>query len=94
MADRVVDLPEAKRNIRRLLTTENLIKYKFLNPDTEPETMKQTARARQAAPKEARQAPPKRAREAVPTGARVPKSPKASKAREQAKGKRHRDDST
>lgn len=93
-ADKVVDLPEARRNIRRLLTTENLVKYKFFNPGTESDPMKQTARARQAAPKEARQAPPKRGREAVPTGARVPKSPKASKAREQAKGKRHRDDST
>ena len=77
-ADKVVNLPEAKRNIKRLLTTENLIKYKFFNPGTGSDPMKQTARARQVAPK----------------GARIPKSPKASKAREQVKGKRHRDDST
>ena len=78
-ADKVVDLPEAKRNIRRLLTTENLIKYKFLNPDTEPVAMKQSARQR------------KPARETVP---RVSKSPKVARARdtarEKAKGKRPR----
>ena len=74
-ADKVVNRPEAKRNIKRLVTTENLIKYKFFMPGTESDPMKQTARAHQT----------------IPRGSRVPKSPKASKAREPAIGKHHRD---
>ena len=76
-ADKVVNLPKAKRNIKRLVTTENLIKYKFFTPGTASDPMKQTARARQT----------------IPRGSRVPSSPKATKGREPAKGKRHRIDS-
>ena len=72
VADQVLSLPPEKRNVRELLSKENLIKYGFLNPTTDRAPRRMTKKKQVAAK--------------APRAPKVPKVTKASLT-EKARGK-------